>query len=67
MGSSSAAGSTDTTSAPAAATARETLTPLPPGSVLLAPSRATLPRSSGPGSASVRSRLGFAVRVTIMR
>src|SRR5204863_252984 len=64
IGSSSAAGSTETTSAPAAASARETLTPLPPGSVELTPRRTTPPRSSGPGRARVRSRLGLAVRVT---
>ena len=54
-------------SRPEATSARETLTPLPPDSWLTETARWTSPRAKGPGSATVRSRLGLAVKVTIMR
>ena len=64
-GSSGRAGSTAMVASPAATAAREMLTPLPPACEVIASTRTTAPRSSGPGSATVRSKLGLAVRVTI--
>ena len=64
-GSSVRAGSTAMVTRPAATAAREMLTPLPPACEVIASTRTTAPRSSGPGRATVRSKLGFAVSVTI--
>src|SRR6185312_13644426 len=61
------AGSTATASRPASVSARATLTPLPPGSVVTDETRCTAPRVSDPLSATVRSMLGLGVTVTIMR
>ncbi len=59
-------GTTATVRCPAAATARETLTPLPPGSTRSAAARSTSPRSRA-GTSYVRSREGLGVTVRIMR
>ena len=61
------AGSSATASTPASDSARATLTPLPPGSVVTELTRCTAPRVSGVARVTVRSRLGFGVTVTIMR
>ena len=53
------AGSSATASTPASDSARATLTPLPPGSVVAELTRCTAPRVSGVASVTVRSRLGF--------
>ena len=66
-GSSSGAGSTAIEGMPALIDAREMLTPLPPACEMTDSERITVPRSSGPPSATVRSWLGLGVRVTIMR
>ena len=58
------AGSTASVAAPWAARARETLTPLPPGSTRLDVARCTSPRRSA-SMTMARSMLGLGVRVTI--
>ena len=60
-------GSTATASRPASVSARATLTPLPPGSLVTEVTRCTAPRVSGESSVTVRSMLGLGVTVTIMR
>ncbi len=64
-GSSGHAGSTATVATAAPTAALEMLTPLPPACDVIASTRWTAPRSSGPGNATVRSKLGLAVSVTI--
>src|SRR6185312_3708146 len=66
-GSSLAAGRTAIDGRSAATQAREMFTPLPPAWEITDSARWTAPRSSGAVSLTVRSRLGLAVRVTIMR
>ena len=48
---------------PAASAAREMFTPLPPACAVTDSARSTAPRSSTPVRATVRSMLGFGVRV----
>ena len=59
-------GSTARDGTPLASSARDTLTPLPPGSSRAGVARMTSPRAS-PSTSMVRSRLGLRVTVTIMR
>ena len=66
-GSVAGAGSRATACTPANVSARATLTPLPPASVVTEVTRWTAPRVSGVVRVTVRSMLGLGVTVTIMR